>query len=60
MGLVAMHIPDGYLGPQTYVVFWLVMVPIWFIASPLIWPEIASSKARAEALGMPAIARASR
>ena len=33
MGLVAMHIPDGYLGPQTYLVFWLVMIPIWFIAA---------------------------
>ena len=33
MGLVAMHIPDGYLGPQTYVVFWLAMVPIWFVAA---------------------------
>ena len=28
-----MHIPDGYLGPQTYVVFWLAMVPIWFVAA---------------------------
>jgi cobalt/nickel transport system permease protein len=33
MHVVAMHIPDGYLGPQTYVVFWLVMIPIWFIAA---------------------------
>jgi cobalt/nickel transport system permease protein len=30
---VAMHIPDGYLGPQTYVVLWLVMFPIWFVAA---------------------------
>ena len=28
-----MHIPDGYLGPQTFVVLWLVMVPIWIIAA---------------------------
>jgi cobalt/nickel transport system permease protein len=30
---VAMHIPDGYLGPQTFVVLWLVMLPIWWIAA---------------------------
>ena len=30
---VAMHIPDGYLGPQTYVVLWLVMLPIWIVAA---------------------------
>ncbi len=30
---VAMHIPDGYLGPQTYVVLWLVMLPIWAVAA---------------------------
>lgn len=28
-----MHIPDGYLGPSTFIVFYLVMVPMWFIAS---------------------------
>ena len=33
MTLVAMHIPDGYLGPQTYVVLWLVMMPIWVVAA---------------------------
>jgi cobalt/nickel transport system permease protein len=31
--IVAMHIPDGYLGPQTYVVLWAAMIPIWFIAA---------------------------
>lgn len=30
---VAMHIPDGYLGPQTYVVLWLVMLPVWIVAA---------------------------
>jgi cobalt/nickel transport system permease protein len=29
----AMHIPDGYLGPQTFLVLWLVMLPIWVIAA---------------------------
>ena len=30
---VAMHIPDGYLGPQTYIVLWLVMLPVWVVAA---------------------------
>jgi cobalt/nickel transport system permease protein len=33
MGLVAMHIPDGYLGPQTWVAFYLVMIPLWIVAA---------------------------
>ena len=33
MTTVALHIPDGYLGPQTYLLLWLVMLPIWFIAA---------------------------
>ena len=33
MDIVAMHIPDGYLGPQTYVILWIVMIPIWVIAA---------------------------
>jgi cobalt/nickel transport system permease protein len=33
MDIVAMHIPDGYLGPQTYGLLWLVVIPIWFIAA---------------------------
>lgn len=33
MSPVAMHIPDGYLGPQTFVVLWLVMLPIWVVAA---------------------------
>ena len=28
-----MHIPDGYLGPITWVTMWVVMVPIWAIAA---------------------------
>ncbi len=28
-----MHIPDGYLGPQTYGVLYGVMIPIWALAS---------------------------
>lgn len=33
MGILAMHIPDGYLGPQTYVILWIVMIPIWVMAA---------------------------
>lgn len=28
-----MHIPDGYIGPQTYVPAYAVMVPLWAVAS---------------------------
>jgi len=28
-----MHIPDGYLGPQTYIPFYGAMLPIWYWAS---------------------------
>jgi len=27
-----MHIPDGYLGPHTYIAFWIIMIPIWYYA----------------------------
>jgi cobalt/nickel transport system permease protein len=27
-----MHIPDGYLGPYTYIFFWIVMIPLWIYA----------------------------
>src|SRR5512143_148661 len=28
-----MHIPDGYLGPTTYGILYLVMAPLWALAS---------------------------
>jgi cobalt/nickel transport system permease protein len=28
-----MHIPDGYLGPGTCVFFYVIMIPLWFLAS---------------------------
>ncbi len=28
-----MHIPDGYLGPTTYIALFVVMIPLWLIAS---------------------------
>jgi cobalt/nickel transport system permease protein len=27
------HIPDGYLGPSTFILFYIIMIPIWFVAS---------------------------
>ena len=31
-----MHIPDGYLGPQTYGVMYGIMVPLWALASRIV------------------------
>jgi cobalt/nickel transport system permease protein len=31
-----MHIPDGYLGPQTYGALYAVMVPLWALASRMV------------------------
>jgi len=28
-----MHIPDGYLGPQTYATLYAAMAPVWYLAS---------------------------
>ncbi len=28
-----MHIPDGYLSPQTYLPLWAAMVPVWAVAA---------------------------
>ncbi len=28
-----MHIPDGYLGPSTFIFFYIFMIPFWFVAS---------------------------
>jgi len=27
------HIPDGYLGPSTFIFFYIIMIPLWFVAS---------------------------
>src|SRR5512136_138587 len=31
-----MHIPDGYLGPQTWGILYGVMVPLWALASRIV------------------------
>jgi cobalt/nickel transport system permease protein len=27
------HIPDGYLGPSTFIFFYIIMIPLWLVAS---------------------------
>ena len=31
-----MHIPDGYLGPQTYIPFYVIMLPLWHRGSRIL------------------------
>jgi cobalt/nickel transport system permease protein len=37
-----MHIPDGYLGPRTYIAFWIIMIPIWYYAGQKLTIELKS------------------
>jgi cobalt/nickel transport system permease protein len=37
-----MHIPDGYLGPNTYIAFWIIMIPIWYYAGKKLGKELKS------------------
>lgn len=37
-----MHIPDGYLGPYTYIALWIIMLPIWFYAGKRLSSELRS------------------
>lgn len=37
-----MHIPDGYLGPYTYVTLFLIMIPIWLYAGKKLSAELRS------------------
>jgi cobalt/nickel transport system permease protein len=37
-----MHIPDGYLGPNTYIAFWIIMIPIWYYAGKKLSAELRS------------------
>jgi cobalt/nickel transport system permease protein len=39
-----MHIPDGYLGPQTFIAFWIVMIPIWYYAGKKLSTELRSKQ----------------
>lgn len=37
-----MHIPDGYLGPYTYLALWAIMLPIWAYAGKKMSTELKS------------------
>jgi cobalt/nickel transport system permease protein len=37
-----MHIPDGYLGPYTYIALWIIMIPIWYYAGKKLSSELKS------------------
>ncbi len=37
-----MHIPDGYLGPYTYIAMWIIMIPIWYYAGKKLSTELRS------------------
>lgn len=37
-----MHIPDGYLGPDTFIAFWIIMIPIWYYAGQKLTIELKS------------------
>ena len=46
-----MHIPDGYLGPQTYAVLDVVMIPIWVIAARKVKRTLKAKQIPLMALG---------
>ncbi len=46
-----MHIPDGYLGPQTYVTLYGIMVPIWAFASRVVRRTLVQRQVPFLALG---------
>ena len=46
-----MHIPDGYLGPQTYVTLSVAMVPIWTVAAIRVKKTLKTKQVPLMALG---------
>ncbi len=46
-----MHIPDGYLGPVTYGLMWLVMIPLWIIAARKVGEELSAQQVPLLAIG---------
>jgi len=46
-----MHIPDGYLGPQTYGALYAIMVPIWALASRMVRRTLSEREVPFLALG---------
>ncbi|MGV8084558.1 MAG: cobalt transporter CbiM [Coriobacteriia bacterium] len=46
-----MHIPDGYLGPQTYLVLDAAIIPIWAIAAKKVKDSVKAKQVPLMALG---------
>lgn len=46
-----MHIPDGYLGPQTYAVFDAAIVPLWALAASKVRKTLKTKQVPLMALG---------
>ena len=46
-----MHIPDGYLGPQTYGALYAVMAPLWALASRMVRRTLSQRQVPFLALG---------
>ena len=46
-----MHIPDGYLGPQTYGVMYAAMGPLWYIALKKVQKELPKKHLSLPAIG---------
>jgi cobalt/nickel transport system permease protein len=46
-----MHIPDGYLGPATCGVFYVIMLPIWTIASKIVKKTLSVKQVPMLAIG---------
>ena len=46
-----MHIPDGYLGPQTYAVLGLAIIPIWAVAAVKVKKTLKTKQVPLMALG---------
>jgi cobalt/nickel transport system permease protein len=47
----SMHIPDGYLSPQTYVPLWGIMIPIWAKASRVLKTTLKARQVPLFAMG---------
>ena len=46
-----MHIPDGYLGPQTYAVLDVAIIPIWAVAASKVKKTLKTKQVPLMALG---------
>ena len=47
-----MHIPDGYLGPSTFIFFYIIMIPLWFVASRKVEKNLKTKQIPWLALGV--------